>query len=156
MSWLIHKHCTEGYNSPYFTCCRCGRKMAGVALGAALSVTTVRRLFATAIYLLEKEIFLYYFIFCVFSGTFQRNIWENISVSVSKGFMNNNNTMLSWKVSAPCKVDGEVWACERTPGPYSCTNIKGFKQRLAAGSWRQDNKGFWVRKTPVLKHFIGV
>lgn len=82
---------------------------------------------------------------CPFSHnrTFQRNIWENISVSVSKGFMNNNNTMLSWKVSAPCKVDGEVWACERIPGPYSCTNIKGFKQRLAAGSWRQDNKGFW-------------
>ncbi|XP_070758554.1 uncharacterized protein il17rc isoform X2 [Enoplosus armatus] len=71
---------------------------------------------------------------------FQRNVWQNVSVSVGQGEMNNNCTMLSWNLSAPCRLVGEVWPCHKE---NSCREMKGFRQQLANGTWRQNSKGQW-------------
>uniref|UniRef100_A0A3Q3FVH2 Interleukin-17 receptor C-like n=1 Tax=Labrus bergylta TaxID=56723 RepID=A0A3Q3FVH2_9LABR len=64
---------------------------------------------------------------------FHRNIWENISVSVGQGQMSNSRSMLSWNVSAPCR-------------DLSCREVKGFRQQLATGEWKQNSKGLWVKR----------
>ncbi|KAM7006445.1 interleukin-17 receptor C-like [Tautogolabrus adspersus] len=80
---------------------------------------------------------------CPFINTnlFHRNIWENISVTVGQGQMSNSRSMLSWNVSAPCRLEGEVWPCQRD---LRCREVQGFRQQLAIGAWRQ-NKGLWVK-----------
>uniref|UniRef100_UPI0037E941E6 interleukin-17 receptor C n=1 Tax=Semicossyphus pulcher TaxID=241346 RepID=UPI0037E941E6 len=79
---------------------------------------------------------------CPFTNTslFHRNIWENVSVSVGKGQMINYLTMLSWNVSAPCRLEGEVWPCQREIG---CREVKGYRKQLDSGAWRQNSKGLW-------------
>ncbi|XP_026163924.1 interleukin-17 receptor C [Mastacembelus armatus] len=73
----------------------------------------------------------------------QRNIWQNVSVSIDQGKMNNNEAMLLWNLSAPCRLEGEVWPCHIRS---SCWEIKGFKQQLTHGTWKQNSKGFWEKK----------
>ncbi|XP_034545010.1 interleukin-17 receptor C [Notolabrus celidotus] len=86
---------------------------------------------------------------CPFSNTskksgdlFHRNMWNNVSVSVGQGQMNNHHPMLSWNVSAPCRLEGEVWPCHRE---INCKEVKGFRQQLANGEWRQNSKGLWKK-----------
>ncbi|XP_034726093.1 interleukin-17 receptor C-like isoform X2 [Etheostoma cragini] len=72
---------------------------------------------------------------------FQRSVWQNVSVCVSLGPMNNYHTMLSWNLSAPCRLEGEVWPCQKE-NSY-CREVKGFRQQLENGTWRQNSKGQW-------------
>lgn len=71
---------------------------------------------------------------------FKENLWQNVSVSVGQGEMNNLHTMLLWNLSAPCRLEGEVWPCHKDT---SCREIKGFRQPLANGKWRKNSKGQW-------------
>ncbi|KAM7402155.1 hypothetical protein PAMP_017420 [Pampus punctatissimus] len=82
---------------------------------------------------------------CPFAGLFQENIWRNVSVSVGQGQMSDNGTMLLWNLSAPCSLEGEVWPCRWTAGltEDTCSEMKGFRQQLANGTWRQNIKGHW-------------
>ncbi|XP_044029523.1 uncharacterized protein il17rc [Siniperca chuatsi] len=73
---------------------------------------------------------------------FKRNVWQNVSVSVGQGEMNNYRTMLLWNLSAPCRLKGEVWPCHKE---NSCREIKGFRQQLANGTWKQNSKGQWEK-----------
>ncbi|XP_076012865.1 uncharacterized protein il17rc isoform X2 [Genypterus blacodes] len=75
------------------------------------------------------------------TDVFQRNIWKNLSVSVANGLMNDNGAKLSWNVSAPCRLEAEVWPCVAL-GESSCKEMKGFRQQ-ANGTWRQNSKGLW-------------
>ncbi|XP_040891039.1 uncharacterized protein LOC121179942 [Toxotes jaculatrix] len=81
---------------------------------------------------------------CPFKDTdlSRRNTWQNVSVSVGQGQMNNNGTMLWWNLSAPCRLEGEVWLCQKH---NSCSEIKGFRQQLSLGTWRQNSKGLWAK-----------
>ncbi|XP_031143377.1 interleukin-17 receptor C isoform X2 [Sander lucioperca] len=72
----------------------------------------------------------------------QRSVWQNVSVFVSQGQMNNYHTMLSWNLSAPCRLEGEVWPCQKE-NSSCCREIKGFRQQLENGTWRQNSKGQW-------------
>lgn len=63
----------------------------------------------------------------------QKNVWQNISVSLAKGQLNHFGSMLWWNLSAPCRLSGEVWLCGQ-----------GNRQQLSNGTWRQNNKGLWV------------
>lgn len=75
----------------------------------------------------------------------QRNMQQNVSVSVGYGRMNKKNSkMLWWELSAPCKLEGEVWPCHQE---NSCREEKGFRQQLESGTWKQNSKGLWVRIT---------
>ncbi|XP_041638874.1 interleukin-17 receptor C isoform X2 [Cheilinus undulatus] len=82
---------------------------------------------------------------CPFRNTklFHRNIWENVSVSVGEGLMSNSRSMLTWNVSAPCRLEGEVWPCQRD---ISCKEVRGYRQQLAKSTWTQNSKGLWEKR----------
>lgn len=136
----------QNYMSDKCVCvcvCRYGRMMGGRdALKAAPSEKQVR---ASSTGLSLK--------LCVTTGNadliclsitdfFQRNLWQNVSVIVRHGLMNDHGSMLWWNLSAPCRLDGEVWPCHRGHG---CREVEGFRQQLK-GAWRQNSRGQWVRK----------
>lgn len=77
----------------------------------------------------------------------QRNVWENVSVSVVQGQMNSGGTMLSWNLTAPCRVEAEVWPCQKEAGldMDRCTELVAFRQRLSDDIWRENSRGHWVR-----------
>ncbi|XP_042349936.1 interleukin-17 receptor C [Plectropomus leopardus] len=79
---------------------------------------------------------------CPFVNTsfLKNNVWQNVSVSLSRGQMHNRQSMLSWNLSAPCRLEGEVWPCVKE---NSCREMKGFRQQLGSGTWTQNNKGLW-------------
>ncbi|XP_059185254.1 interleukin-17 receptor C [Centropristis striata] len=77
------------------------------------------------------------------SDSLQTNVWQNVSVSVRQGQMNNYRPMLSWSLSAPCRLEGEVWPCYKE---LSCREMVGFKQQLANGTWKQNSKWQWEKK----------
>ncbi|XP_056249743.1 interleukin-17 receptor C [Seriola aureovittata] len=81
---------------------------------------------------------------CPFRNTDRshRNVWENVSVSVSHGHSNHYGSMLLWNISAPCRLEGEVWPCHKE---NSCKEMKGLRKQLANGSWRQNSKGLWEK-----------
>ncbi|XP_077459840.1 uncharacterized protein il17rc [Stigmatopora argus] len=74
----------------------------------------------------------------------QKNIMENLSVSVRHGQMNDDGQMLLWNLSAPCKLEGEVWPCRRTSN-HDCTEIEGFRQQLQNRTWEQKSNLRWVK-----------
>ncbi|XP_070704578.1 uncharacterized protein il17rc [Pempheris klunzingeri] len=80
---------------------------------------------------------------CPFKHTdvIQRNIWQNVSVSAGPHQMKDHSTMLLWNLSAPCRLEGEVWPCHKES---SCREMKGFRQQLENGTWRQ-NSGKWEK-----------
>ncbi|XP_034022378.1 interleukin-17 receptor C [Thalassophryne amazonica] len=85
---------------------------------------------------------------CPFLNTdiFQRNVWKNVTVFVVPGQMSNYGTILSWNLSAPCRLEAEVWPCHRTPWHFSnCKEMKGFRQHLPNATWRQNSKGRWEK-----------
>ncbi|XP_026218051.1 uncharacterized protein LOC113163532 [Anabas testudineus] len=74
----------------------------------------------------------------------QRNMQQNVSVSVGYGRINKKNSkMLWWELSAPCKLEGEVWPCHQE---NSCREEKGFRQQLESGTWKQNSKGLWEKQ----------
>ncbi|XP_018536982.1 interleukin-17 receptor C [Lates calcarifer] len=79
---------------------------------------------------------------CLFKnkGLFQRNVWENVTVSLGQRQTNNDGTMLLWNLSAPCRLESEVWPCQKE---VSCREKKGFRQQLGNGTWKQNSKGLW-------------
>ncbi|XP_068568193.1 interleukin-17 receptor C [Cebidichthys violaceus] len=81
---------------------------------------------------------------CPFINTdfLQKNVWHNVSVSVREGQMGNYHTMLWWNLSAPCRLEGEVWPCHKE---ITCREMKGFRQQLANSTWRQNSKGQWEK-----------
>ncbi|XP_029005799.1 interleukin-17 receptor C isoform X2 [Betta splendens] len=82
---------------------------------------------------------------CPFTNNngFKRNIHENVSVSIRQSVVGTYRTMLQWTVSAPCRLEGEVWPCEKRD---SCRELPGFRQRLLNNHWTQNSKGLWVNE----------
>lgn len=77
--------------------------------------------------------------------TLRLKLWETMTLSVAM-----DDTMLWWNVSAPCRLQGEVRACERTPASTSCTETKTttgnrLRQQLGRDLWRQKASGLWVQ-----------
>ncbi|XP_056885948.1 uncharacterized protein LOC130524143 isoform X1 [Takifugu flavidus] len=81
---------------------------------------------------------------CPFNKTdfFMRNVWQNVSVSLGQGQIHNGRPMLRWNLSAPCRLEGEVWPCCPLKG---CKELQGFQQHLTNGTWRQNIMGHWER-----------
>uniref|UniRef100_A0A8C8LU63 SEFIR domain-containing protein n=1 Tax=Oncorhynchus tshawytscha TaxID=74940 RepID=A0A8C8LU63_ONCTS len=77
---------------------------------------------------------------------FQRNLWENVSVSVVRGQMNSGGAMLSWNLTAPCRVEAEVWPCQRDAGVDKdrCRELGDIRQHLSNDIWREIDRGHWV------------
>lgn len=77
------------------------------------------------------------------SDFFMRNVWENVSVSVVQAEMIDGRPLLRWSLSAPCRLDGEVWPCCPLRG---CAELQGLRQHLGNGPWKQDLRGHWVTR----------
>ncbi|XP_061544279.1 interleukin-17 receptor C isoform X1 [Phycodurus eques] len=77
-------------------------------------------------------------------GFLQKNVWQNLTASVRHGRMNNKGQMLLWNLSAPCRLEGEVWPCRWTSG-HRCTEIEGFRQQLGNTTWEQNSDVQWVK-----------
>ncbi|XP_045078919.1 uncharacterized protein LOC121575481 [Coregonus clupeaformis] len=77
---------------------------------------------------------------------FQRNVWENVSVSVVQRQMNSGGAMLSWNLTAPCRLEAEVWPCQRDAGVDKdrCTELGDIRQRLSNDIWRENDRGHWL------------
>ncbi|XP_049589278.1 interleukin-17 receptor C isoform X1 [Syngnathus scovelli] len=78
------------------------------------------------------------------TGFLQKNVWQNLTVSVGQGRMNDKGQMLLWNLSAPCRLEGEVWPCGWNGG-HQCTEIEGFRQQLENTTWEQNRKNQWVK-----------
>lgn len=62
-----------------------------------------------------------------------KNVLNNVTVSVDPVPTNNNETALSWTLSAPCRVDAELWLCQMPEGGIGhCGEVQGSRQRLHA------------------------
>ncbi|XP_028302497.1 uncharacterized protein LOC114463260 isoform X2 [Gouania willdenowi] len=72
----------------------------------------------------------------------QRNMRDNVTVSLHLRRIKDFSQILLWNVSAPCRLEGEVWLCH---SHSSCMRFNVPKQQLVNGTWKQDHKGFWVR-----------
>lgn len=83
-------------------------------------------------------------IFVIVQEGFQRNVWANVSVSVVRGQMNSGGSMLSWNVSTPCRLEAEVWLCQRDAGVGGCREQGSSRQPLSNGPWMENRKGLWV------------
>ncbi|KAM8917207.1 uncharacterized protein il17rc isoform 2-T2 [Spinachia spinachia] len=82
---------------------------------------------------------------CPFVNTdvLQRNVWQNVSVSMRLGQVSNHHSMLWWNLSAPCRLEGEVWPCHND---HTCREMEGSRQQLANSTWGQNSKGLWEKK----------
>ncbi|KAM4587829.1 interleukin-17 receptor C [Odontesthes bonariensis] len=86
--------------------------------------------------------------YCPFKKTdfpydLQQDMWKNVSVHVRLGKMNDKSVMLLWNLSAPCRLEVEVWLCYKTG---NCRGINNLRQLLENGTWRQNSKGHWENK----------
>ncbi|XP_054641191.1 uncharacterized protein il17rc isoform X2 [Dunckerocampus dactyliophorus] len=77
-------------------------------------------------------------------GFLHTNMRRNLSASVRHAHMNNQGHLLQWNLSAPCRLEGEVWPCRRT-SRLSCIEIEGFRQLLDNTTWTQNTNGHWVQ-----------
>uniref|UniRef100_A0A3B5B7H4 Uncharacterized LOC103359679 n=1 Tax=Stegastes partitus TaxID=144197 RepID=A0A3B5B7H4_9TELE len=68
-----------------------------------------------------------------FQHVFQKNMWENVFVSVMAREKTGFGTMLLWNLSAPCRLEGEVQLCYEG---NSCRQKNEVRQQLANGTWR--------------------
>uniref|UniRef100_A0A3P8TET0 SEFIR domain-containing protein n=1 Tax=Amphiprion percula TaxID=161767 RepID=A0A3P8TET0_AMPPE len=51
---------------------------------------------------------------------------------------------LSWNVTAPCRLEAEVWLCKKNLARHQCEEVTGSRQRLQAG-WSTTRSGHWVK-----------
>ncbi|KAM7404935.1 hypothetical protein PAMP_012239 [Pampus punctatissimus] len=66
---------------------------------------------------------------------------RSVSVSVVEG-----GTGLSWNVTAPCRLEAEVWLCKKDEAGGQCEEVNGSKQRLHSHvdtGWRATRNGHW-------------
>lgn len=71
---------------------------------------------------------------------------NSVSVSMVKHQMTENGAGLSWNVTAPCRLEAEVWLCKREQPGVRCVEVSGSRQRVHDG-WIATRKGHWVRSS---------
>lgn len=75
---------------------------------------------------------------------------ENVSVSMAEAQMRDDGTALSWNVTAPCRLEGEVWLCKKDSAGGQCEEVKDSRQRLynhSHAGWSASRNGHWVMTT---------
>uniref|UniRef100_A0A3P8T9Y3 Interleukin 17 receptor C n=1 Tax=Amphiprion percula TaxID=161767 RepID=A0A3P8T9Y3_AMPPE len=77
-----------------------------------------------------------------FQHIIQKNMQANVFVSVSviSRDVRSLDTMLFWNLSAPCRLEGDVWVCYEGK---SCKQKNTVSQQLVNGTWKQNSKGHW-------------
>ncbi|XP_074538343.1 interleukin-17 receptor C [Halichoeres trimaculatus] len=76
----------------------------------------------------------------------QEKMQQNVSISMAESQMREGGRGLSWNVTAPCRLEGEVWLCKKNPVGDQCKEVTGSRQRLQnheEAGWRAARKGHW-------------
>uniref|UniRef100_A0A3Q3N7J9 SEFIR domain-containing protein n=1 Tax=Mastacembelus armatus TaxID=205130 RepID=A0A3Q3N7J9_9TELE len=80
---------------------------------------------------------------------------HNVSITVVESPLRDGGIGLNWNVTAPCRLDAEVWLCNKDLAGRQCEEVKGSRQILQSNidaGWRATRKGYWVRTSLCLKH----
>ncbi|XP_030632798.1 interleukin-17 receptor C [Chanos chanos] len=75
------------------------------------------------------------------------NVWSNVSLSVALAKDNRGREVLNWNVTAPCRLEAELWPCQLGAGPgrISCREVEGFRQSIHPNStWNENRTGPWT------------
>ncbi|XP_071332727.1 interleukin-17 receptor C isoform X2 [Trachinotus anak] len=69
---------------------------------------------------------------------------HSVSVSVEEFQMREGGTGLSWNVTAPCRLEAEVWLCKKDMAGGQCAEVTGSRQRLHShAGWSATRNGHW-------------
>ncbi|XP_023285288.1 uncharacterized protein LOC111672188 isoform X1 [Seriola lalandi dorsalis] len=69
---------------------------------------------------------------------------HNVSVSMEEFQMREGGTGLSWNVTAPCRLEAEVWLCKKDVAGGQCEEVMGSRQRLHShAGWSATHNGHW-------------
>lgn len=71
-----------------------------------------------------------------------QRMWHNVTVSLKESHMRGRGTGLTWNVTAPCRLDAEVWLCKKDAAGRHCDEVKGSRQKLQS-NWRVMHRGQW-------------
>ncbi|MCJ8744183.1 hypothetical protein PDJAM_G00115550 [Pangasius djambal] len=68
----------------------------------------------------------------------RRNALKNVSLSVGHSETNEGRPALSWNMSAPCRLEVEVWPCQMAVSlGGGCREVPGFRQNISTG-WEEN------------------
>ncbi|XP_026188944.1 uncharacterized protein LOC113145976 isoform X2 [Mastacembelus armatus] len=71
---------------------------------------------------------------------------HNVSITVVESPLRDGGIGLNWNVTAPCRLDAEVWLCNKDLAGRQCEEVKGSRQILQSNidaGWRATRKGYW-------------
>ncbi|XP_070766787.1 interleukin-17 receptor C [Enoplosus armatus] len=71
---------------------------------------------------------------------------HNVSVSVVETRMREGGAGLSWNVTAPCRLEAEVWLCRKDLAGGRCYEVRGSRQTLhnhVRAGWSATPYGHW-------------
>ncbi|XP_026876160.2 uncharacterized protein il17rc [Electrophorus electricus] len=89
--------------------------------------------------------------FCPFSNNteFQKNIMKNVSLSVAHAVSNKGHPVLSWNLTAPCRLEAELWPCQmEAESDSGCKEVQGFRVTLGTYSqWQENVTTLWTSGT---------
>lgn len=78
---------------------------------------------------------------------------NNTSLSVEARHTREGGAGLSWNVTAPCRLEAEVWLCKREQPGGQCEEVHGSRQRVHDG-WIPTRKGHWVKESLMTSHIL--
>ncbi|MCI4389935.1 hypothetical protein PGIGA_G00116800 [Pangasianodon gigas] len=74
----------------------------------------------------------------------RRNAVKNVSLSVRHSETNEGRPALSWNMSAPCRLEAEVWPCQMAVSlGGGCWEVPGFRQNISTG-WEENISTVWT------------
>ncbi|CAN9515407.1 unnamed protein product [Ophioblennius macclurei] len=67
---------------------------------------------------------------------------HNVTVSMEESQVRGGGTGLTWNVTAPCRLDAEVWLCKKKVSGGHCDEVTGSRQKLQS-DWQVTRRGHW-------------
>ncbi|KAF4093535.1 hypothetical protein AMELA_G00003040 [Ameiurus melas] len=75
---------------------------------------------------------------------FSRNAVKNMSLSVGHSKTNEGHPALIWNMSAPCRLEAEVWPCQMAVSlGGGCNEVPGFRRNISTG-WEENSSMVWT------------
>ncbi|XP_058230216.1 uncharacterized protein il17rc isoform X1 [Hemibagrus wyckioides] len=73
----------------------------------------------------------------------RRNAMRNVSLSVRHVESNEGRLALNWNLSAPCRLEAEVWPCQMAVNVGGgCREVPGFRRNTSMG-WEENISTVW-------------
>uniref|UniRef100_A0A8C1KGJ7 Interleukin 17 receptor C n=1 Tax=Cyprinus carpio TaxID=7962 RepID=A0A8C1KGJ7_CYPCA len=73
---------------------------------------------------------------------FKANVLSNMSVSLAHIKTNDGEPVLSWNLTAPCRIRAESWPCQ-LEADGKCTEVTGFRQKCC-NDWTENSTVLWA------------